>query len=326
MAEPNERQGELFELGAELGRDAPLLYVAIPMSHLEEGRDRDHVEMLAYAVDAAIREETRQEHDPWAVRVHSPLKLTAPWKDDGWTEVDVYRINTGKIWCEADGLIVVADRGGSLGIGQEMEWAFNLQLPVLYLYRHGDPVSRQIRGAGTEYDVSIEAFEGPESLRDVVGRWLAARRHVICDGPRLRAGREIRFDQVRLGVARAWRKLSDGERQHIALTIRMPRVRIERLAADPLALAAASAEEMATLCGALGIPVLGDLSARPVPDLLPQQRAALGNAAAEFEWDYETARDLERRARLELARGGVRRLPLASPQDWGEFRRRHGAR
>lgn len=325
MAEPNERQVELFELGAELGRDAPMLYVAIPLSHVKEGRDRDHVEMLAYSVDAAIREETRQEHDPWAARVHSPLKLTAPWKDDGWSEFDVYQINTEKIWAEADGLIVVADRGGSLGIGQEMEWASDLQLPVLYVHRSGDSVSRQVRGATREYDISIQAFEGPESLRDVVGRWLASHRHVICDGPRRRAGREIRFDQVRLGLARAWKDLSDGERQHIALTIRMPRERIERLAADSLALAAASSEEMATLCGALGIPVLGDAARHPLPDLLPIQRAALGNAAAEFEWDYETAHDLERRARLELARGGIRRLPLASAQDWGEFRRHHGA-
>jgi hypothetical protein len=322
--EPDQRQEELFGLGAEFGRGTPLVYIAAPLSHLKDARDREHVELLAHAIEAAIREQTRGEPDSWPLRVHSPVKLSAPWKGDSCSPLEIYERNTTLLWTEADALIVIADRGGSLGIGQELEWAFDLQLPVLYLYRDGDPVSRQVEGAASEYDLAIEAFSNPEGMRDLVCRWLVSRKHVICDGPRRRAGREIRIDPLRASFERAWRPLSAEERREVALSTRISETRIKRLVGDPLVLAAAGVEELSLLAGALAVPAVPDLLVRPLPDLLPRQRAALGNAAAEFDWDYETTLNLDRRARLEISRGGTRRLPLSSPQDWANFRRGHG--
>jgi hypothetical protein len=161
-------------------------------------------------------------------------------------------------------------------------------------------------------------------MRDVVCRWLVSRKHVICDGPRRRGAREIRLDPLRSRFERAWQQMSEAEREHVALSTRIPKERVQRLVDDPLALGAASVEELSVLAGAMAVPVVDDALIRPLPDLQPRQRAALSNAAAEFDWDYETALGLDRRARLELARGGIRRLPLASAQDWANFRRTHG--
>jgi hypothetical protein len=65
------------------------------------------------------------------------------------------------------------------------------------------------------------------------------------------------------------------------------------------------------------------LFAKPLPDLRKGQREALNAASQEFGWDFEKTLRAYKLARRELARGGVRRLPLASIQDWAEFSERY---
>jgi hypothetical protein len=317
-AEPDGQQEELFELGAELGPDAPLLYMAMPLSHLTNKKDRERVDLLAHTVGRAIAEQTRRPPEPWPVRIHSPIKLSAPWREDDWTPVDVYELNTGKIWLETDALIMIADAGGSMGMGQELEWGFDLQLPSLYLYPDGDPVSRQINGANSEYDLSVEAYRDSDDLHDRVGRWLASRKAAILDGPRRRRSRELIFGQAGDSLAAAWALISSAEQEHVVATTRIARGRIKRMLSHPLALAAASFQEVEILRGALGIARHGDPQ-KELPELRPAQRAALCNAAEELEWDHETVLDLQRRAQVELGAGGVRRLTLGSIQDWATF-------
>jgi hypothetical protein len=317
--EPDEHQEELFRLGGDAAPGAPLVYVGMPLSQLKANKERAHVEFLANAVDLAVFEQTRSKPEPWPLRVHSPIKLSAPWKKDELNPTDIYRLNTNELWIEADALIVLADQGGSLGIGQELEWAFDLQLPVLYLSLKGDPVSRQIEGAGSEYDLSLRTYQGPEDLRDTVGRWLVSRKPTICDGPRRRRNREMLFEPTRAKLAAAWSNLGAAEQQHIVAATKIGRGRIERMLSHPLMLAAASVQELSLLSGGLRIPAASERVAEPLPELRPGQVAALSVAAKEFDWDFETAFELHRRARLELARGGVRRLPLGSIQDWANF-------
>jgi len=84
-------------------------------------------------------------------------------------------------------------------------------------------------------------------------------------------------------------------------------------------LAAATAHELSALGGALQVEAIAGLFAQPLPDLRSEQVAALISAADELGWDVATAFRLYELARLELARGGVRRFPLASIQDWVDF-------
>lgn len=310
----------LFEHGEELGPDAPLVYLAMPLSQLGDDEERRHVELFTDAIVRAIEDTTQKEAtDPWPVRIHSPLKWSAPWGPDELTPSEVYELNTGKIWEEADALIVIGHSGGSLGSGQELIWAFGQHLPVLYVYPHTDPVSRQLTGACAEHDVSVVGYGTPEDLRDKVGRWLGARRHVIVDGPRRRRARALRFAELRARLESAWESRSVEEQLHVVGTTRIAKGRIERLITSPHALAAATAHELSALGGALQVEAIADLFAQPLPDLRSEQVAALVDAADELGWDVGTAFRLYELARLELARGGVRRLPLANIQDWVDF-------
>ena len=186
-----------------------------------------------------------------------------------------------------------------------------------------DQVSRQRLGAAAEQDVSLVGYETPEELRDSVGRWLASRRHVIVDGPRRRRGRVLRFGEVRARLESAWRSRSADERQHVVATTRISEGRIERLLSSSHAVATSTAHELSALGGALQIEAIAALFAQPLPDLRSEQVAALISAADELGWDVPTAFRLYELARLELARGGVRRLPLTNIQDWVDL---HGSR
>jgi len=65
----------LFEHGDELGSDAPLVYLAMPLSQLGGDDKRRHVEFFTDAVVRAVEDAThRDTTDPWPVRIHSPIK------------------------------------------------------------------------------------------------------------------------------------------------------------------------------------------------------------------------------------------------------------
>jgi hypothetical protein len=100
---------------------------------------------------------------------------------------------------------------------------------------------------------------------------------------------------------------------------RLHAVRVERILSDPLVLAAASVQELMALGCAVGIDLLDLNRTAPPPELAPSQREALAAAATEFGWTHEETLRLHDAARLELGRGGVRRLPLASNNDWMEL-------
>jgi hypothetical protein len=315
---------DLFTLGEDLDSACPLVYVAMPLSHLNTLEERQLVEASAFIIGKAIREETRSAAEPWPVRVHSPIVWTAPWGKDTLAPETIYRRNTEILWEDTDALIILGIKGASLGAGQELAWACALDRPVLYLHPAGTNVSRQLRGAASEHDIVVASYDTPDELHDLVGRWLASRRHIISDGPRRRRGQALRFTALMSAFAAKWNALSLDEQADVVATTRIAPGRIARLFTSPLALAAGSAAELAALGGALGVDAMSALLTRSLPDLVPQQRAALANAAEEFGWTPRQVLRLEEEARRELARGGIRRLPLASIEDWETFRRRRG--
>lgn len=321
--DPGEHQEELFEPGQELGDDAPLVYIATPLSHLEEEDDRRHVELLAHTVHRGVLDHLRESGEPWQVKLHLPIKSSAPWSGDGRDGKGVYELNSAKLAAEADALVMVAFRGGSTGMGQELAWAGGRSIPILYLQHAGATVSRQIEGMRSEYDLTIDEYSKPESIGEVVGHWLVSRRVPINDGPRRRSALALRYAERQRRLAETWQALSLDEQLHVMAVTGLMRGRIERILSDPLMLAAATAREVGDLAGAMGLEAAGELFSRPLPELRAQQLRALSVATAEFEWDYEIALDLHTKARVELTRGGIRRLPLASSRDWETFHRHH---
>lgn len=315
---PDERQETLIDHGEDLGEETPLIYVAMPLSQVPEDH-RETIELLAYTVNETIVGQTRNATEPWPVRVHSPIKHSAPWKKDGRTAEEIYELNSGKIWLEADAVVVIADHGGSLGIGQELTWACSLQLPIVILHRKGTSISRQPRGAAAEYDIDLKEYRDPEHMRDLLDGWLVSHRPQICDGPRRRVGRSGHLTHICTLLAERWERLSPEERLHATMTSRLHALRVERIVSDPLAMAAASVQELIALGCAVGIDILDLHRTAPPPELAPGQREALAAAAAEFGWSHEETLRLHDAARVEMGRGGVRRLPLASNSDWLEF-------
>ncbi len=63
----------LFEHGEELGPEAPLVYLAMPLSQLREDEAREHVALLTDAVARAIEDVTQTADDRW----HGPGAFTA---------------------------------------------------------------------------------------------------------------------------------------------------------------------------------------------------------------------------------------------------------
>jgi hypothetical protein len=247
---------------------------------------------------------------------------SAPWKKDGRTPEGIYRLNSKTLWEEADALIVIGHRGGSLGSGQELTWAGSLHLPMLYVHIARTSVSRQLRGATREHDLQISPYNSPHELSDIVERWLCSRRHVIADGPRRRRNRMLRFAELQARLRHAWEALTPAAQDHVVSATRIAPGRVARLLDSAGALSQASTCEVSELAAALSIETTSVVGISPLPDLRTEQRRALVNAAAEFGWDTQETFTVYDAARVELARGGVRRLPLASAYDWLVFRER----
>jgi hypothetical protein len=153
-----------------------------------------------------------------------------------------------------------------------------------------------------------------------VSQFVRSRRAVIEDHPRQLRSRTLLMAPLALTLQRAWQQL-DAEEQHaVVAAARIHPRRIGHLVNDPLALAACGLTELLALAGALGVDAWRSMSPRPLVDLDPRQLGALTTAAEEFAWDGREVLGLYQAARLELARGGTRRLPLSTVEDWVQFR------
>jgi hypothetical protein len=315
---PNGRQLRLeMEEPRPEDPEAPLVYVASALTHLnEEGRQL--VEAWCHIVRDTVVEVSGEADQKWRLRVHLPIAWSAPWNDpDERLPQEIYAQNARIVREEADALIVLGFGGGSLGAGQEFAWASGLRLPILYLRNKGQPMSRQI--SGTPADLETAEFETPEELVDAVAGFLRRNRGVIEDGPRRRRNRSTQFVQLSAVIRSAWEALGDHHRDEISGISRLDRRRIEELM-QPMTLATATLDEVAALTAALGVDLGRAVAPASLPELDAAQLAALRTAATEYEWTGPTTLELLREARLELAKGGVRRLPLATPQDWANFK------
>jgi hypothetical protein len=297
----------------------PLVYVASALTHLDT-KGRGLIDGWCNLIKRAVTEITETAEEPWRLRIHLPIDWTAPWADDKTPAEEVYRRNTDTIYGAA-ALVLIGLSGGSFGAGQEFAIASALRLPVLYLRYGEEPISRQV--LGTPVDLVVVKFTRPDDLTDAVVRFLRSRRVELDRHARRSADRAMALEPLRSALEGGWTGLDDDRQTALAVEARIPRRRIIQIIGSSAAIAAASLDELRGLAGALGISLGGHLAAQPLPDLDPQEVSALRTAAAEYDWEGTTTLDLLQAARLEHARGGVRRFRLASVDDWVEFQARY---
>lgn len=291
------------------------IYVASALTAIEPS-DREEISRRCEIIDRTIIERSGTRGRPW--RVHLPVLWSAPRPTDTRTPTEIYQTNRKHVR-RAAGLILLGDHGGSLGAGQEFAWAVARRLPVFVIHPEGTPLSRQI--GGTPAQMCIRQASSDSDLRDAVTRWVADWGAAVESRARSGTGELIiafrAADRLRAALT-----ASDDSLEAIAATAGMSVERINELF-DPEALLDGSVSELVAISGALGLEAGEALNQHPPPELSPNQRRGLVTAAQEYEWTPPQILQVEARARLELARGGVRRLPLTAVQDWVSFARRY---
>jgi len=127
------------------------------------------------------------------------------------------------------------------------------------------------------------------------------------------------FAALRGTLDASWHGLREHERVAAAGVARIHPDRISELLQDDGVLRSASLSELTALVGALGGSFQALTPESVLPELGEREREALAQVCDEYEWSGSKALHIEMAARLELARGGVRRLRLESPEDWLRF-------
>lgn len=307
---------DLDGFGPDSGGPIPTLYLACALSHIDEDT-RQQLEPIIEIVKLAIRDCTASSEEPWQLSLYAPIEHSAPWNRPALDPTDVYDINAERLWAKTDGLVLFGHGGGSYGGGQEFGWATALRLPVLYVApvhagKETAQISRQI--AGTPVDLTICEYGNPQHLASEVRNWVRSRRTVLESRARQRADRPYKHGHLHQVVQQRWTELSHADRASAIMESGLHPSRVEALLTNVYAWAAASLEEVVTLATALGL----SFGARgnQLPELTNRQRASLATAAAECHWPADNVLELEAAARRELARGGVRRLSLNTPQNW----------
>jgi hypothetical protein len=307
---------ELPDLESSL--DSPLIYVASALSHLSAD-ERKLIEAWAREIRHAVDEATFESERPWITKVHLPTQRSSPSRAPDMTPRQVYELNSETVLADADALIVIGHGGGSFGSGQELDWACQAGIPILYLRHSDEPLSRQVQGLTFEADLDIRTFaDGPQAA---VRQWIASRRHAIEHGPSRRRDRALATAALRGALYARWRELGASERLEVCATARIKAARVNRLLREPNLLAAgASLDQVRRLAGALGLEPGAYLAPEALPQLAPTQLQALEAAAEEYEWTgHETVR-IARHAQRELARGTIRRLSFTTTEDWVRFK------
>ncbi len=311
---PKTRQLELPS-DEEPESRTPLVYVASALTHLDE---QGHllVDAWCHIIQAGVTDAVRDATQPWACRVHLPVTWSAPGSPGEPDEI--YSMNSKKVREEADALVVIGYQGGSLGAGQEFAWATSLRMPILFLKLSEQKMSRQIEG--TPADVQIHEYSSSEELEEIVRQFIRTNRRVIEDNHRRRENRITLFRPLGEALRVEWEQTPPDKQSLVAAEARLHKRRIGELVGDPVALAGASLDEVTALAGALGTSLGRWLAAASLPDLDSRQLGALRTASTEYEWDASETLDLLQAARIEMAKGGHRRLAFGSPEDWATFR------
>lgn len=298
----------------------PIVYLACRLTGLNNDQ-RKLLDSWCTHIEQVVTETAAESENKWDVAVHIPFTWSAPWNDDRPPDAS-YAVNSTTVsGCAA--VVILSIDGGGLGVGQEFAWAAALRLPILLLHPTDQPPSRQ--AIGTPADLTVVGFANATELAEAVRNFLRANRSIIEDWHRRMTNLTVTLTPLRETLAEHWHATGERDRVRIESESRVHQRRIGHFVDDDHALATATMSEIFALVGALGIDPTLIFASASMPDLTHRQREALGVAADEYEWSGTDVLALETRARLELARGGTRRLSLATPADWVQFRSQTGS-
>jgi hypothetical protein len=281
----------------------PRLYLASPLTGL--GDRTGTMEALVERIKLCIKDFTdvsRVASDRWEVRAYAPINFTPPWKDDRRGPREIYEINLQAL-ADSDGLIVINDNGSSAGVGQEIEWARCMGIPILYLSL--DEASRQIRGI--PHPITFSRYTDEDDACAYVQQWLEANRARIQDGPRRRTNRNLTYFPLTAALSQAWHRTFN--KTDTALRAGLQPEAVDCVVEFPARLAAAPFSIVMALASELGVPI-----GRRTDLRLPQARAWV-QAADAGGWDDDLA---ERVLFYALLRASER--DLESPDIWAQLR------
>jgi hypothetical protein len=263
---------------AEPNAPTPQLYIATPLTGLDAGREEALSHRLE-TVKGAILEATvgaRTTDDQWPVRLHVPYDTTRPGSGDGLNPQTIYDINLDTL-LESDGLVVVADKFCSAGVGQEIEWASRSGIPVLYL--SPETASRQI--LGNPHGIYSRTCLDAQDMAGHVRSWLSANREKLQHGPRRRDDRNLAYVGIQTRLAVAWTQATNPT--EVAAQLNLHPADVDSMLKAPARLALTPWWTVCELATLLSVP----LEARRT--LSFTESRAWVTAAADGAWDQTTA-------------------------------------
>lgn len=311
-----------FPPGSHPG-ERPRVYVASCLTRLphENDESRRMLESEVHAITSAFERLEFDGGSPFVAEPYAPIEHTSAHRHTDLGPDDVFATNVAEVLTKCDGLIVHGWQPGA-GVGQEFAWATEMAgLPVLWVQKEGDAVSRQIQG--TPGDITVKYFDTPQDLRAVVEAWLRSHRAVLEAGPAKRSTRRQRWQGPVAAAQARWEALPEVERLRIAATAHVSPDFIGFYLADPMLLSVAPV----WLVDVLQVEgLLAATSARVARTarLSTPRMLALSDAAFEYGWSPDLVDILRLKAEEVLAEPATRRLRLETPADWAAFRERLG--
>jgi hypothetical protein len=307
------------EILHEAPEGSPQLYLACPLTGLTDAVRRQ-IDSDVAIVKRAVTAETRLDRvdaDSWPLNVYAPIDHTGPWASDGLSPHEVYRLNLSKVH-DSDALLVLAEKGGSAGVGQELEWASRLGIPIAFLSA-SQTVSRQIAGAPALM-LAQSYNKHADTLEDLVKNFLRRWKPMILDGPRRRASRVVRFQPITLRLRGAWQSCSN--RTNVAAQVRVDVEYLELTLSDPRYVATMPVDTLLALAHQLNVS-LGALDRSKALALpVPMMRAVMA-AADEGGWPDDTVEALMYKGRAAIELGDV--IDLRTVAAWRGLHERHGS-
>lgn len=302
-----------LEPAVETAYDSPRIYLACPLTGLSEHAKRQigsDIQSAKHAIEAATVGD-RIDQDRWPVAVYAPFDHTPPWKEDRLSPAEVYRRNLQQVH-SSDALIVIAEGGGSAGVGQEIEWAVRLGLPVLFLTA-GPAISRQIQGA-PGFILADSYGNNASTLESKVKNFLRQWKPQILDGPRRRQARHLRFVATTERLRAAW--ASCPNRTSVVAQVRIDVEYLELTLSDPNLLSVMPVETLIALAHELDVDLSGHSPARAASLPVPALRALLA-AAETGGWSDTDVKRLIFHGRAVLQRGDP--IDLSTVAAWSEI-------
>lgn len=247
--------------------------------------------------------------------VHQPVMHTHP-RDHADLDAHVVHARDYAKVVASDVVIALGDFA-SWGAGKELAWAERLRLPILMLVRNAASVSRLV--TGTSGDIEVCEWRFHTDVREIWHTYFLKRKEQLEAHRRLRADRNIMWGAPLARLATAYHLLDDQGRIVVAATSHLTPRRIDEMLSSPFALAEASLDQVTALTGALGLPSQAALPGELQPELPARALVALQGASELQGWSGAQAVAVMRKAKVELAKGGTRRLVFNTPDDWITF-------